>query len=496
MSVMTFSSHFPRLFLIACWVSAGLLLGAGFLHPALWWVSLGGLIATLWLLHTPHRYWRTFLLGTMAGTIKTGLALIWFWSVYPIDWIGVPDRFMQVFTISAVWSTVSLSIGLGFGFFCAVVCFGLYKKRLLTLFCIPLLLVASELLGSLLFSLYSFGPGSVPIVSFRLCSFGYTLAQPGVFSLGAFFGGVYVLSLLAGIIAVGLVVALRTKPRNYFLISAAVLMALYFVPQSYFHTEPTTRVVAINTAFPLQATITEDQRTARDYVFVKAFTAALVSNSEVIVFPEASHALRSLGSPTDVFSFVNVVTTSTPAIIDSQEITEPGTGRHIVEADIYDSRAGVLAHARKKYLVPSGEFLPYNMARAMKLFGYSEAVDVLEKKMRLASASAKEQEVLSPSLPGVLFCSESVSPLGMRSAARGVNVPVIVHPVSHAWFHSPDILWYQLDLMLRAQVRFVGIPLVQASNMSPPRAYSKYGLPVEGKIIFTDERAVAVQYEL
>lgn len=481
--------------LVLYWISVGVMMGVGFLHAALWWSSILGLALMLRLLRTAsYSYTKTFFLGVLAGTAKTCLVIFWFWSAYPLDWIGVSDRTLQFITVFTVWFTVSLSIGLGLGFFCLAVRSVLQKGRAISLLVVPVTLVLSEMLGSLFFSVYSLGPQSTPNVHFSFGYFGYTFAGHGVFSLAAFVGGVYALSLLAGFIAV--VLADSVLSRKKAIIIFGIVVVSYFIPQSYLTSVPSTTVSAVNTAFPIQQTMTEREREVRSSVLAEAFTAALATKSDVVVFPEAANGLGSFATTSDVLEFVSAAGDTRPIVVDSEEVVDEVTGSHVVAASIYDTSVGKMYTAYKNYLVPSGEFLPYNMVRAMRLLGFTEVVAVLEQKMRLASNHSRAVESLPSTLPGVLFCSESVSPLGTTKATRGDDVPLIVHPVSHAWFHSPESLWYQLDLMLRAQVRFARVPLVQAGNMTPARAYNRNGLPVGGRPVFVNDNAVVVWYEL
>ena len=71
-----------------------------------------------------------------------------------------------------------------------------------------------------------------------------------------------------------------------------------------------------------------------------------------------------------------------------------------------------------------------------------------------------------------------------------------MHPVSHAWFNNPKSLWYQLDLMLKAQVRWNKTPLVQASNLSPLKAYDAFGLSLRPEIIYVNPQVVVGLFEI
>lgn len=481
---------------LAASVASGFLLGVAFVHPFFWWSALLGLTWLLLLLKRCRSVATAVRIGLVAGTIKAACAVGWFWSVYPIDWLGVTDRTLQFVGIGWIWFTVSLSIGIGFVLFAVLARYLLLATGRFWVLLVPPLLVLSELAGSLVFSLYSLGAESSLNVHFSFGYLGYTIARHGVLSLFAFLGGAYVLSLVVGIVALLLYLALEARFYRGGLAVAGVLCMSYFAPQSYLAVAPTQSVVAVNTAYKIQSTMSEEELAERAGTLREALTAALQSGSGTIVFPETANALSSFASPMDVFAYANERAPEGVTIIDSVPVEERAGVRYHIRADVYDGKAGVVYHTYKNYLVPTGEFLPYSVAFAIKLAGFQGVAETLDERMNYKSGSGGDAESVPATLPGVLFCSESLSPIGTELATRGQQVPLIVHPVSHAWFHTPHSLWYQLDLMLRTQVRAVRVPLVQASNMSLPVAYNRYGLPVTGEVIFVHKEVLGLRYEL
>lgn len=84
---------------------------------------------------------------------------------------------------------------------------------------------------------------------------------------------------------------------------------------------------------------------------------------------------------------------------------------------------------------------------------------------------------------GVLFCFESVRPDGVIELSNTRHLPFIAHPISHAWFHTPRVLWHQLDIMLKIQARQSGLPIVSAGNMTEGKLYLPDGTVHQGEVI-------------
>jgi hypothetical protein len=90
--------------------------------------------------------------------------------------------------------------------------------------------------------------------------------------------------------------------------------------------------------------------------------------------------------------------------------------------------------------------------------------------------SLTSQTEAASSTPGILYCFESVSPWGVKKIIqeRG-EVPFIAHPISHAWFNEPKILWKNLDSMLRVQAIWNQQYIVSAGGHVSGQVYTPQG---------------------
>jgi len=457
-------------FWLAPWVLAGGLLGGAFVWSGLWLVGLVG-IAYIFHLTLTESSWRRVILGSIAAwTIKSALALAWFWSVYPITWLDIGSGGLQIGLIGVWWFTAALWLGLGGGLFGLLV-FALQKRLpvgwLYTT--IPALWLLAELVGSLIFSILTIGPGGAVTTAFSFGYVGYLLApHPWLLQLASL-GGVYALGLFAVALAVGLLVLVQNRPqyRGYFFGIVVVLYATSFIPLPVSTVETTEErsVVMIDTAFSPAEFRTSEGRAAVQVEIKSAVDAALALQPDYILLPEDSRYFDQQTNPALTqaqFSFLN--NSPSTIILDSGRTTVDD--QVVLQSYIYNGVADVVDQSQKRYLVPQGEFMPALYAGALRLFGQGDVVALVEQSLAYQVGLDTSQSDFASSSPGVLFCFESVSPWGVRQIMqeRG-DVPFIAHPVSHAWFNNPRTLWLQLQAMLAVQAVWNRQYIVSSGNM-------------------------------
>lgn len=142
----------------------------------------------------------------------------------------------------------------------------------------------------------------------------------------------------------------------------------------------------------------------------------------------------------------------------------------------------------KQYLVPQGEYVPTLYGAILYLLGYGDVVARVAQDSSYRPGPLTQTTSLPSYIPGVLFCFESVSPVGVSSLQKNRPLPFVAHPISHAWFHTPHILWQQLDVMLQIKARYSGVPIVSAGNMVAGKLYLPNGEIVDGRVVGTGDR--------
>lgn len=169
-------------------------------------------------------------------------------------------------------------------------------------------------------------------------------------------------------------------------------------------------------------------------------------------------------------------------VVDSGQIKEEQG--LILQSYIYNSQTTGFERVHKGYLVPQGEYISYAFLWLAGLMGYGEDIQRLIDQMSYRVGDQVDQSILSQSVPGVLFCLESVSPMGVRNiVGTRPTVPFVAHPISHAWFHEPHSLWNQQAAMLRVQAVWNDVYIVMAANQAVSSVVTPAGFTYVGEVV-------------
>jgi len=451
------------------WILVGLLLGIGFVVPTLWAAGLLGIALTISLTLQTGSTKQVLLGSLLAWTIKSALALTWFWSVYPIEWLPVNLGGLELVVIFVWWLTASLWLGTG-GMFFALVLRKLHQLILgnYALLAVPIIWVVAEMFGSLVFSILTIGTGGVITTAFSFGYVGYLAADHVWLVMAARMAGVYSLGvLLVGLATVGFF-GWNNQPTKRPLI---VLGFLFLFISGVLLPQPTGEssqreytVAIIDTEFPLTELRTSDGRVLIAKKLEAAMQAALAIEPDYILLPEDSRYFNQANQPQLTKAQFGFRTGSPEVVIVDSGGTQVGS-QFVLQSFIYNQQSAAVDQSQKRYLVPQGEFMPALYAVGLRLFGQGALVDTISQTLAYEIGSDLSQADYATSSPGILFCFESVSPWGARTIMRErAAVPFIAHPVSHAWFNEPQVLWNQLERMLRVQAIWSQQHIVSAGN--------------------------------
>tara|TARA_B100000508_G_scaffold14126_1_gene9682 strand:- start:4333 stop:5826 length:1494 start_codon:yes stop_codon:yes gene_type:complete len=471
------------------WLAVGLLLGVGFLEPLLWLLGLVGIGYFLYLALETEVKARTKLIGAgLAWTIKYLCSLLWFWSAYPIDWLAVELGGIQIALIFAYWFTASLWLGFGgvyvVGISLLLKRFGSLTKTYLYIL-MPLLWVSGELFGSIAFSVITFGPGSTITPAFSFGYVGYLVGEHNLFLQLSQFGGVYFLSMVA--VAIPVTFLLIKKVQK----TAPVLLVALFLYGTGFLFSPATDttyseahyVITIDTQFDVKE-LRDRNNAGVNEELNKAVASALEFEPDYIILPEDSRLFDQNSSVgTAKARFQLEFNNPQVILIDSGRYNQPGVEGSYLQTFIYDGDNPV-GRVQKRYLVPQGEYMPTLYVNTLSLLGYGHIVDRVSQSISFRVGTESDQSVLSDQTPGVLFCFESVNPLGVREIMNErSSVPFIAHPISHAWFHEPQQLWSQLDTMLQIQAIWNGQYIISSGGHVAGALYTPEGSIIQPQTI-------------
>lgn len=461
--------------------SIGLLLGVGYIVPALWWA---GLIAVAWLTsllfreQTPLRWYSLWYIWFLKSLCFSS----WVWAMYPIDWLGVPLGIYELPIIAFYWVTVAGALGVGgVGLYTAARLLVRLRRWIALRWqyaAFPFLWLGAEVFSSLVFSFVLHGPGGTIGTSFTMGYIGYLLAEHTLLFQVAQFGGVYVLSVAYVALAVGAWLAYHYMNRVLVALVCVTALLLGYIPVANIASEEDAySVVVVDTQW--DHTAWEDEYiTATREAQTEALNVALALEPDYIIFPEDSRVFDPSLPPRDLELFLRFQLHTTDAvIIDSGQAQFEDS--LVLQANVYDGQARELAQSQKRYLVPQGEFMPYLYQFFFSFFESSDTSKMLSSRLAYVVGPHTSQSNFTARMPGVLFCFEVVDARGVRKILRErtETPPFIAHVVSHAWIHESQIFRRQLTTMLRVQAVWNNIPIVVAGNYIP------------GEVIYANGRA-------
>ena len=464
------------------WALSGVLLGSGFIFSFLWPLGIIGIAYFIYLAQQETTYKKVMIGGFVAWTIKSLGALLWFLSVYPIDWLMFFGDKPQLVLVIFYWATYSLWLGVG-GAIVAVALKYFWTtgmKKLFLALLIPGVWLLGEMVGSVFFSVMTYGEGASITSALSFGYVGYLLAQHEWLIWISRIYGVYALSFAAVLIALCYLWFGQCLPRTKYylaLVACLVLWGSGYIPfvsltedaGEYYS------VLSLDTIFSVLEVQTPEGKEAKVAQLEEAISTALALDPDYILLPEDTRYFNQSAPTTQEkvqFQFLHgnpqaIVVGSGRAMVD---------GKAVLQAFAYNGLADTVDMSQKRYLVPQGEFMPYLYTSLLRMVGYGSAVETISKDISYTVGSLTSQANAASSTPGILYCFESVSPWGVRQIMkeRG-EVPFIAHPISHAWFNEPEILWENLDTMLRVQAIWNQQYIVSAGGHVEGKVYTPNG---------------------
>jgi len=461
-------------------------MGVAFIMPAFVWFFIPGLILFLLLTRSEEKLNTLFWKGLVVGTVFHICVVSWFWTAYPVTTLVESPMLVQYFVIGIYSLITALSLAVGPALF-AVGVHILADRFDVFLFGGALLWVASEAIGAFFFSLMSWGPGSILNINFSFGHAGYLLAQNESLLHFARLCGVYGLSYLVAVVSIFIYLYVVKKKYKSIMFNVSLLclilfgiLLILFVEQTYEKTNE--RVLVIETYFNKELTSEPDGSVAKNVAIQKALKRAFKEDVDTIILPEDSRFTTSFSSSSAAVLWIKEQGGFKGNIVDSGR-TFDERGKTVQRVHIYDGQTESFFVFDKSYMVPQGEYLAYAYGAVLSLFMSDDAFLNMEENLAYRRGDVHDSALLPKYLPGVLFCSESVSPYGVFNATKARHPSFVAHVISHSWFTNPQTMWYQLDNMLRVQSVWNQVPIVSAGNMSESKLYLPTGTIETGSLL-------------
>lgn len=436
-----------RDFLYAC--LGGVLLGVGFIVPALWFFAFVGFTPLLYVLwHREVSLPKAFVLGLLTGLIGYGLSFYTnFWDTLPLAWLGIGEAWVGWLVVGAIWLLTVLVFSIGAGLFALVVRW-LRTDTFSDVFVAAAAWPLADWGGAWLFYLFNFDPNMLPGPHFSIGSFAYQLASEGALLQAAWLGGLYALDILmvfvGALLARSFVTTSRSGRYAIFLIGAFTLcplsighLVLARIPSDAQAVSRAFDVAIIPTNREAQIHLTPQEQAQR-FEDVSS-RLGIVQKADFILLPEGTNYLESLhvshGSLSGVLSEELMSQEDGPLMIDSGVVRTPG-GYFISRTEYRDLHTWTSEYRYKEFLAPFGEVLPRMYYPLAYMLGQE---DVLRSFLE-AQSFERPIDVQHPvSFEGVsvvaLMCSDGMSPtLYARKTRLGADI--LFNITSQSWFHS------------------------------------------------------------
>lgn len=476
---------------------SGLLLGCALIFPSFSVCVIGGALLFM-VAVAKSRSTEVVLVGGLVAFIgKMLLATSYILSVYPVEGIGIELGSFEIPVILYYWVTSAASIGIVGGIFAPVIRYVYVTSRRLFLFLLPPLWVAAEVLGSFTYSFFMYGEGSRLNISNTGGYVGYAFAEhQGLLSL-AQFGGVYLLSLLVIIFAL-VVWSLRERLSVTLMFGLGLAVSVAFglskdvqwgdraVPPRGL------TVTVIDTKFggsDYYHTYTDEERARiKETALNEALALALSKPTTYVIMPEDSLLHSSQVSAEVAYEQFWLSYGAPRTVVVSAGVVKSAAGGNVVRATVFDGVERRGYSVDKQYLVPLGEYMPLLYEWSLRALGMTEELAEMKRAFSYRAGPKDGQVDLSSHVPAIMFCFESLDAQGAWGLAREREVPFVAHPVSHAWFHEPRVLWHQLDAALKVQAVWSQVPIVSAANMATGALYTTRGEKVHPRVVGQGER--------
>lgn len=451
-------------------IFSGMLLGIGFVKPSLSFLCWFALLPLIYFLNLKKiSLGKSFLAGWLAGFIYFGQVLIWFFETWPLDWIGIEEKFIGEMIVFLIWCFAISFLALFVGFFS--LSYQLLKKENWSdLLLIPALWIVFSYLGAWGSSLLFAGSQSLFGPHWSWGNLAYLLNENSFFRESASFGGIYLVSFLIVFFNAFLYFLFR-QSRSQKIFGVFILTSLFLITLSCqkenkefkFSSEPI-KVAILQTKTPSFFYLTKEELEKRFEIQKNLLREVSQNFSEVqiIVLPEGSRFLVQKNFReilTDFFSGKKEI-----LILDSKPVNTPEGIKPV--AFLYNSRGEIFDNRAKILLAPLGEYLIYIIKIPAQILNW-QWVEKFEKSR--GYIRGKEIKIFSfPYLDDLssaapLFCSEVYSPdLHRQMVKKGAKLFFSLGSLAFA--HGSRVLDSQTRAILQFRAAENGRYLVRASN--------------------------------
>ncbi|MBI2063825.1 MAG: apolipoprotein N-acyltransferase [Candidatus Yanofskybacteria bacterium] len=441
--------------------------------------------------HDRARKLHVFFIGFAAGLVYFLIIFRWFWSIYPLDTLGIESRLVSFIGVLLIYLISSTGMALFWGLFGLVTGNWLLatgKSKPYRLLTIPALFVLLEYARSWGFGFLWAGSSSLFGPHWTLGNLAYSLANNSLAlkltSLVGIYGVMFVIVLincLAFIILKNGSQTFSTSPRITLGIKMTLvvlmLVTLNFLgpklikPQTIEQGGGNAKKInfaVIQTTQPTKSIYTSKEILSglEEQLKLLARVAKESPESQLIVFPETSELLKNISlfmTSAQAKEYFNNLFEEPKLIIAGGRVFD-ANGRAYSRVFDLDTQNDIINYYDKQLLTPGGEFLPYPIKLIAWLFSktttteYDSLREFNVGAKDVSTVNFREQFKAAP-----MICSELLSPGLTKQTSQ--NSDVLISMASYGIFHGNPVIARQMLAATRFRAAETAKPVITSANM-------------------------------
>jgi apolipoprotein N-acyltransferase len=408
----------------------------------------------------PFGFWP----GFIVGLAYFSYVFQWLWSLYPLDTLGISNRFYSFLLIFFVFTLTIAGTSFFWGLFSFLITRLNKKSKTLS---IPLItagaFVISEYARAWGVGFLWFGSGALFGPHWTLGNPAYLLSfLPWVIRTSSVWG-IYGIDFLIIFSLSAIVLCIKAERRNKKILLGE-LLAVFFtifavnsIPADKQQADPLTFSV-VQTKRPTKIDDSPEEfldNFSQQNILLK--TAA--KKSHIVLFPETANFSQTLSeffNSSMVQKYFGNLSSKNTLIVDSDQILEPdGLKSKII---LIDSKNGIAGYYDKKLLTPGGEYLPYILKIPFYIFERLQNKNLEIPEFTPGSGSniiAYQNNNIK-----ILACSDIISP----SVSRGGSFDLMLDLNSLGLFRGNNRIASEMVTAARFRAAESGKYLIMASN--------------------------------
>ncbi|MEK7151469.1 MAG: apolipoprotein N-acyltransferase [Patescibacteria group bacterium] len=471
------------------------------------WIAWIGLIPLFFALKhftaNPTRTKSTlktnFKIGFFAGLIYFLIIFRWFWSIHPLNTLGIENSFLSLLIVIFIWILSSGGMAVFWGLFSLIFAFqfSILKKNssilntCYLLLATPALFVLLEYLRSWGFGFLWAGSGSLFGPHWTVGNLSYALADNSVIRWLASYVGIYGITFL--IILVNLMLAkliygsrislkLRIIVISLILIAISVIGYLNFNSTSTASKNLTYAIIQTSQQTKLNPNPQETLAGFKEQLELLDRVAKEHSASQIILFPEASNFFQNISlflTPSQIQNYFYKLFKEPRLVISGgRALDTDADDKAYSRVFSLDTQGDIIGFYDKRLLTPGGEFIPYSLKILVNLFSkntsslFNQARDLSPGQKETSTIDFRYQFNIAP-----IICSEAIAPKLIKKIIQSSDV--VASMASYGVFHGNPTIANQMLAITRFRAAENHKPVITATNMGRSSVIDS-----AGKIVF------------